>query len=108
MYDANLTVTTVLDWARELAIIGGVIIFGWHARGFYQSVADFKDSIVDFMGFMRGFADRLEHNHFHHIEESLNIIATKTAPLGKTTVHVTVDPNPLGIVSDDSEANRAV
>lgn len=68
-------VTTILAWARELAIIGGILVFGWKARDAFQNIVDFQKCITDFMRDMRGFAHRVESNHIRHIEEYLFKIA---------------------------------
>ena len=73
--DPAVGVTEVLSWLREVAVIGGIITFGWKARGMYQTVDDFAESITKHMQRMERFAVRMETNHLRHIESYLYHLA---------------------------------
>ena len=69
--DPGTEVSVVLSWIRETAIIGGILVFGWRARGVFQTVKDFATSIQKHMQIMEAFALRMEMNHLRHIERYL-------------------------------------
>ena len=69
--DPGTEVSVVLSWIRETAIISGIVVFGWRARGVFQTVKDFATSIQKHMQIMEAFALRMEMNHLRHIERYL-------------------------------------
>lgn len=69
--DPGAEVSVILTWIREIAIISGIVVFGWHARGAFQTVKDFAASIQKHMEIMESFALRVETNHLRHIEKYL-------------------------------------
>lgn len=75
----DIAITEVLAWIRELAVITGIVLFGWNARKVYQFFVDAYDGAKCFMGdvrlhmkIMEGFALRVEHNHLSHIEKTMD------------------------------------
>src|ERR1700678_1728105 len=76
--DPAVGVTEVLSWLREVAIIGGIVTFGWKARGMYQTVDEFACSITNHMKRMERFAVRMETNHLRHIESYLYHLAKES------------------------------
>jgi hypothetical protein len=73
----EIEVTAVLQWIREISIIGGILIFGWKARDIFQNVKDFTDAIRKHMTTMEAFAVRMETNHLRHIETCVRLIAAR-------------------------------
>lgn len=68
-------ISYVISWARDLAIFGGTIVFGWKARDIFQDMKDFVNEIRQHMKRMDAFALRLETNHLKHMEEYLYVLA---------------------------------
>jgi hypothetical protein len=68
-------VTAILSWLRDTGILVAIMVFGWKARGIFQAVEDFTDSIREHMMKMEAFAARMEANHLRHIEQYLYRIA---------------------------------
>jgi hypothetical protein len=68
-------VSAVLQWLRELAVIGAIIVFGWHARSAFQYVKDFTTEIREHIKRMDAFVIRVESNHLRHIEDYLYRLA---------------------------------
>ena len=91
-------VLAILEWIRELAIIGSIIIFGWKARDAFQSVKDFTSGINAHMTRMDAFAVRVESNHLRHIEQYLYHLAKNrnrtVAPESKFMVSEAVELEP--------------
>ena len=73
--DPGTEVSVVLSWIRETAIISGIVVFGLHARGAFQTVKDFATSIQKHMQIMEAFSLRMEMNHINHIERYLYHLA---------------------------------
>src|ERR1700690_1750979 len=66
--DPEMTVSTLLSWARDGVIILSIVTFGWKVRGVFQDAKDFISAIRKHMLKMEHFAYRLEMNHLKHME----------------------------------------
>jgi hypothetical protein len=88
-------VLAVLQWIRELAVIGVIIVFGWRARGVFEYGKNFSDDIRKHMKRMDSFAVRVEANHLRHIEQYLYHLAKNR--------NITVDPESQITVSEATE-----
>ena len=79
--DTTLTVTTALEWIRDVVVIIGIAVFGWKVRDAFQGVVDFKDEVVSFMRDTRHFMHNVETNHLSHMEEYLKDLADSSKDL---------------------------
>ena len=71
--------TEVFGYARDLSVIGFVILIAWKARGPWDSVINFIDRVTEFMDIMKDHADTLVTNHLKHLQESADRIEKKLA-----------------------------
>ena len=69
--------TTVFGYARDLSVIGFLILISWKGRGMYDEALGFFTEIRSFMADSKLFmidvkknADVVVNNHLRHLEES--------------------------------------
>ena len=65
------SISMVLVWIREIAIIVSIAVVGWKTRGAWQGVLDFSNRVVKHMETMEGFAQTVVENHLKHLERDV-------------------------------------
>lgn len=79
---ATVSVGQIVAVLRDGAFIGGMCIFGWKARSWFQPIFDFFKRANDFMTSMEEKTDRIDTgmqtlltNHLSHIELDLKTMS---------------------------------
>lgn len=72
---SGITLGQVSSTARDLSIVGTLIVIAWKARGVYESAANFFKRTSDHMDKMEHFAKAVVDNHLKHIEADLKILS---------------------------------
>lgn len=62
--------TTVFGYARDLSLIGFLLLVSWKGRGMYDETLSFIAEIRAFMIAMNTHADVVVNNHLKHLEQS--------------------------------------
>lgn len=60
---------------RDAALVGGVCVFGWKARSWFQPVFDFFERANDHMTKVEDGMDVLINNHVRHMEHDLRTLS---------------------------------
>ena len=66
--------TEFFGYARDLSVVGVIILGAWKARGIWDSAERFILGINLFMKSMAEHADTLVNNHLKHLQDSANQI----------------------------------
>jgi uncharacterized membrane protein required for colicin V production len=69
--------TSLFGYARDLTVIGFIILLSWKARGIWDSITAFIDHVTIFMASMTQHADTLVSNHLNHLQKSADQINKK-------------------------------
>lgn len=69
--------TNLFGYARDLTVIGFIILLSWKARGSWDSITAFIDRVTNFMNEMTNHADTLVTNHLSHLQKSADQISGK-------------------------------
>lgn len=72
-----MVLTEFFGYARDLSVIGFIILVSWKARGIWDGITGFIDKVSCFMVKMDEHADILVHNHLKHLQDSANMIERK-------------------------------
>jgi hypothetical protein len=72
---AGITLGQISSTARDLSIVGTLIVIAWKARGVYEAAANFFKRTSNHMDAMEIFAKTVVDNHLRHIERDIARIA---------------------------------
>lgn len=62
--------TEFFGYARDLSVVGFIILVAWKARGMWDTANGFIESVQVFMKAVTGTLHLLVNNHLKHLQES--------------------------------------
>ena len=62
--------TEFFGYARDLSVVGFIILVAWKARGMWDTANGFIESVQVFMKAVTESTDLLVNNHLKHIQDS--------------------------------------
>ena len=91
MFDpSSITLGQLSSSARDLSIVGTLVLGSWKARGIYEAFTHFFDRVTKHMDVMENNISVLMTNHIVHIEESLKQMSQNQERVlsGRDAIHV--------------------